>query len=162
VQTASEPTLLEITVPCPQIKSGKPNQAFIPPSKPFNKHFLKHDQMPTTVWVLKALLALIFIFVGINKLTLPKAKLLDKGMKGLINLDEKQIKFAGFLEISGAIGLVLPTLTNIYPVLSGIAAVCLGLTMLVALYINLKLRLSIIPNIVILVICIFIAYWELK
>ena len=118
--------------------------------------------METTIWILKAAIALLFIFVGINKLMFPKTKLLDKGMKGLINLDEKQIKTAAALEILGAIGLILPTALNYYPALSAISALCLGLTMIVAGLVNLKLKLSIIPNIAILAICIFIAYWEIR
>lgn len=118
--------------------------------------------MDTIIWILKALISLMFIFVGMNKLLLPKAKLLDKGMKGLINLNEKQIKTAGALELIGAIGLILPSAVNFYPVLSAISALCLGLTMIVAGLINFKLKLSIIPNIIILGICIFIAYWEIR
>ncbi|MEZ4910418.1 MAG: DoxX family protein [Saprospiraceae bacterium] len=117
--------------------------------------------MVTTIWILKGLIASIFGFVGINKLVLQKAKLLDKGMKGLVNLDEKQIKGAGFLELLGAIGLVLPSIFNKYPILSAISALCLGLTMIVAGQINYKLKLSIVPNIAIFIICVLIAYWEL-
>jgi uncharacterized membrane protein YphA (DoxX/SURF4 family) len=118
--------------------------------------------METTIWILKGVITLVFIFTGINKIFLPKAKLLDKGMKGLTNLDERQIKVAGLLEVLGAVGLVLPTLLNIYPFLSAISALCLSLTMIVAGWINYKLKLSIIPNIFIFIICILIAYWELK
>ena len=67
----------------------------------------------------------------------------------------------GSLEILGAVGLILPTLLNIYPVLSGIAALCLSLTMIVAAWIHYKLKLSIIPNLAIFAICVLIAYWEL-
>ncbi len=70
-------------------------------------------------------------------------------MKGLINLDEKQIKMAGLLEFLGAVGLVLPTLLNVYPILSGIAALCLGLTMVVAAQITRQLNLPLTANIVI-------------
>jgi uncharacterized membrane protein YphA (DoxX/SURF4 family) len=118
--------------------------------------------MTATIWILKAVIASIFTFTGIYKIFLPKAKLLAKGMKGLIDLDEKQIKVAGLLEFLGAVGLVLPTLLNIYPVLSAISALCLSLTMIVAGRINYKLKLSIIPNIVIFIICILIAYLQLK
>jgi len=118
--------------------------------------------METTIWILKGVIALLFTFTGVNKIFLPKTKLLDKGMKGLEDLDEKQIKLAGLLEVAGAFGLILPTLLNIYPILSAISALCLGLTMIVAGWINYKLKLSILPNIVIFIICIFIAYWGLK
>ena len=118
--------------------------------------------MTITIWILKGLVAALFAFVGINKVFLPKAKLLDKGMKGLVNLDEKQIKTTGILELLGVIGLILPSLLNDFPILSVISALCLGLTMIVAGIVNYKLRLTIIPNLAILAICIFIAYWELK
>lgn len=118
--------------------------------------------MTTTIWILKGIIALIFTSTGFLKIFLPKAKLLAKGMKGLIDLDEKQIKVAGLLEILGAIGLILPTLLNIFPVLSVISALCLGLTMIVAGRINYKLKLSIVPNIIIFIICILIALLELR
>jgi uncharacterized membrane protein YphA (DoxX/SURF4 family) len=118
--------------------------------------------MTTTIWILKLVIAVIFTFTGISKIFLPKAKLLDKGMKGLINLDEKQIKVAGLLEVLGVFGLVLPTLLNIGPIISIISALCLSLTMIVAGWINYKLKLHIIPNIVIFIICILIAFLELK
>ena len=118
--------------------------------------------MTTTIWILKGVIALLFTFTGIYKIFLPKAKLLAKGMKGLIDLDEKQIKLAGLLEVLGALGLILPTLFNIFPILSIISALGLGLTMIVAGWINYKLKLPIIPNIVIFIICMLLAYLELK
>ena len=118
--------------------------------------------MATTIWILKGVITLVFTFTGINKIFLPKTKLLDKGMKGLKYIDDKQIKVAGLMEVLGAFGLILPTLLNTYPVLSAISALCLSLTMIVAGWINYKLKLSIIPNIAIFVICILIAYWGLK
>lgn len=117
--------------------------------------------MTTTIWILKGLIGLLFALVGSNKMFLPKAKLLEKGMKGLINLDEKQIKLAGFLEFLGELGLVLPSMLNQCPFLSGVSAFCLGLTMIVAGVINYRLKLSIVANVVIFAICIFIAYWEM-
>jgi len=118
--------------------------------------------METTIWILKAVIASVFTFTGVIKIFSSKAKLLEKGMKGLTDLDKKQIKVAGLLEVMGALGLVLPALLNIYPVLSAVSALCLGLTMIVAGWINYKLKLSIHPNIAIFSICIFIAYWQLK
>lgn len=118
--------------------------------------------METTIWILKVVIALIFTFTGVNKILFPKAKLLDKGMKGLINLDEREIKIAGLLELLGAIGLILPALLNIYPVLSAISAICLALTMIVAGWINYKHKFSILPNILIFIVCILIANWEFK
>lgn len=118
--------------------------------------------MEITIWILKTLLAILFIFVGINKLIYPKSKLLNKGMKGLINLNDTQIKLAAVLEIFGAIGLILPSALNYLSFLSALSALCLGLTMLVAGIIHYQLKLSIVPNIIIFSICLFIAYWEVS
>lgn len=105
---------------------------------------------------------MIFTITGVSKIFLSKGKLLAKGMKGLIDLDENQIKVVGLLEVLGAFGLILPTLLNIGPIISVISALCLSLTMIVAGWINHKLKLSIIPNIAIFIICILIAYMQLK
>ena len=118
--------------------------------------------MTTTIWILKGIIALIFTFTGITKIFLPKAKLLARGMKGLTDLDEDQIKVVGLLEVIGVIGLILPGLLNFGIVVSAVSALGLSLTMIVAGWINFKLRLSIIPNILIFIICILIAYWGLK
>ncbi|MBN2635655.1 MAG: DoxX family protein [Prolixibacteraceae bacterium] len=118
--------------------------------------------MLITISILKVVIAWIFTFTGTFKVFFPKEKLLAKGMKGLVDLNEKQIKAAGLLEILGALGLILPAMLNIFPLLSEISALCLGLTMIVAGRINYKLKLSIIPNIVIFAVCIFIAFWGLK
>ncbi len=115
--------------------------------------------MEITMWIVKGLLAMLFIFAGLNKLFLPKPKLIDKGMKGLINIEEHQIKIIGVLEVLGVIGLILPSLLHIYPILTGISALCLGLTMIVAIRIHSQLKLSILPNIIILALCISVAYW---
>ncbi len=118
--------------------------------------------MVTTIWVLKGLMALLFTFTGISKIVLSKTKLLEKGLKGLRDLDENQIKVIGFLEILGVFGLILPTLLDVYPVISIISSLSLALTMIVAGLIHYKLKLSVIPNVVVFVICILIAYGELK
>ena len=117
--------------------------------------------MATTILVLKGFLAFLFMFTGMIKMVLPKATLLEKGMKGLIGLNDHQIKVIGFLEIMGACGLILPTLLNIYPVISSVAAVCLGLTMIVAGGIHYRLKLSLIPNVAVFVMCMLVAFWQL-
>jgi uncharacterized membrane protein YphA (DoxX/SURF4 family) len=118
--------------------------------------------MTTIIWILKVVIVSMFTFTGFSKIFLPKAKLLDKGMKGLIDFNEDQIKVVGLLEVLGACGLLLPSLLNVYPILSTISALCLSLTMIVAGWINYKLKLALFPNIVIFIICIFISFWGLK
>lgn len=116
--------------------------------------------MFVTIWILKSLLALLFLLVGASKLLLPKVKLLDKGMKGLIGLDPIQIKMAGLLEVLGSMALVLPSVLNFNPLLTTISALSLGFTMIIAAIVNRKLGLSIVPNLLILFVCLFIAYFD--
>lgn len=118
--------------------------------------------MTLTLWILKGLVGALFLFLGINKMFLTKSRLLDKGMKGLVNLEEQHIKIAGLLEFLGAVGLILPSLLRIYPWLAGLAALGLGMTMIVAAVINYKLKLPVLPNLLILAMCMFIAYMELS
>ena len=118
--------------------------------------------MTTINWILTGIIAVIFTFTGFSKMFIPKVKLLAKGMKGLADLDENQIKMVGLLEVLGVIGLILPELLNISPVISSVSAFCLSLTMLVAGWINYRLKLAIIPNILIFILCILFAFLILK
>lgn len=114
--------------------------------------------METTLWIIKGLLAALFLLTGIFKLISSKNQLLEKGMKGLANISIGQIRIIGLLEVLGACGLVLPALLNIYPVLSGIAALGLALTMVVAIRVHQMLKEPIVANLVILALCLFIVY----
>lgn len=116
--------------------------------------------METIIWILKVLTAIVFAVTGMSKLIFPKEKLLEKGLNGLVDLKNVEIKIAAILELLGAAGLILPSLLNVYPFMSGISALCLGLTMIVAGWINKKRNQSIAVNIIILMICVFIAYWD--
>jgi hypothetical protein len=110
--------------------------------------------------MLKGLLALMFVFSAVNKLLLPKAKLLEKGMKALKNLNEMQIKTTGMLELAGALGLVLPYMLGWPFLLSVLAAIGLALTMLVAGLLHYRLKLSVLPNVLIFLMCVAVVYLE--
>jgi len=118
--------------------------------------------MSTAIWILKGLIASLFLFTGISKIFISKPKLITKGMNGLTNLNENQIKVIGFLEFFGVLGLILPSLLNVFPFLSDISAICFAVAMIVAGWIHYKLHLTVIPNILILVLCILIVYLDLK
>jgi len=118
--------------------------------------------MTTKIWILSGFIAVIFTFTGSCKIFFSKTKLLASGMKGLTDLDENQIKVVGLLEILGSLGLILPALLNESIIISAISALCLSLTMIVAGWINYKLKLSIIANAVIFILCILTAILELK
>jgi DoxX-like protein len=69
------------------------------------------------LWIGQGLLAFIFLFAGSTKLVLP----LDK-LAGPVALPGLFIRFIGVCEVLGAIGLILPSLLNIRPELTPVAA----------------------------------------
>ena len=77
------------------------------------------------LWTIQALLALVFLFAGGMKLALPVAQLtLQMPLPGWF------VRFLGAAEVSGALGLILPGLLNIRPMLTPLAAI--GLTIIMA------------------------------
>jgi hypothetical protein len=69
------------------------------------------------LWTIQAILALLFLFTGGLKLALPIAAL-----KGPIALPPLFLRFIGACEVLGALGLVLPSLLRVLPILTPIAA----------------------------------------
>jgi hypothetical protein len=69
------------------------------------------------LWIVQGLLALIFLFTGGTKLILPIEMLTEQTpLPGLF------VRFLGVAEVLGAIGLILPGLLRIWPVLTPLAA----------------------------------------
>ncbi len=88
--------------------------------------------MKITVWVVSALLALAFLFVGGMKLTTPTAEMaqMSQGVPVIL------LRIAGAAEVLGALGLILPAATRILPVLTPLAASGLVVVMLGATITN--------------------------
>ena len=113
--------------------------------------------MIIAVWIVSGLLALAYLFVGINKLVSPKSKLEDQ-MTWVQKTSGSQVKVIASLEILGALGLILPVLTGILPILSPIAALGLIVLQLVAIGVHLRIgEKMILPNIVLLLLALFVA-----
>lgn len=77
------------------------------------------------LWVVQGLLAALFLFAGGAKLVLPA-----EAMKGPIELPVAFLRFIGAAELLGAIGLIIPWLTRIRPVLTPLAAAGLVIIMI--------------------------------
>jgi hypothetical protein len=80
--------------------------------------------MTYALWIVQALLALLFLFAGGTKLVLPLEQL-----QGPVPLPGAFVRFIGVAEVLGALGLVLPTLLRIRPGLTPLAAAGLVIVM---------------------------------
>ena len=83
------------------------------------------------LWVVQALLALVFAMSGGMKLAVPYAELLKQG-PWVQSVPEGLVKFIGVAELSGALGLILPAATRIKPSLTPLAAAGFVVIMILA------------------------------
>jgi uncharacterized membrane protein YphA (DoxX/SURF4 family) len=86
--------------------------------------------MDIILWIIAAVLALVFLAAGTMKLTQPKEKLAASGQGWVENFSSGAVKGIGTAEILGALGLILPALLNIAPILVPAAATGLFLLMI--------------------------------
>lgn len=83
--------------------------------------------MNIALWIVQALLALLFLFAGGMKLVMP----IDEMMKQMpLPLPAWFVQFTGLVEVLGAIGLILPWLLRIRPGLTPVAAAGLVIVMI--------------------------------
>jgi hypothetical protein len=116
--------------------------------------------MNTVVWIAQGLLAVAMLGAGGMKLSKSKAELQASGsMDWTEDFPEGQIKGIGTLEVLAAVGLILPALLDVAPVLVAIAAVGVVLLMLGAAATHLRRgeRQMVPVNLVIAAIALFIA-----
>ncbi|WP_134324890.1 DoxX family protein [Cumulibacter soli] len=86
--------------------------------------------MDTALWIIAGILAVAFSIGGIVKLTVPKETFAAKGgaaAKWTEDFSSAGFKRLGVLELLGGLGLVLPAMVGIGPILVPFAA--LGMTM---------------------------------
>ncbi|MFG1667842.1 DoxX family protein [Streptomyces sp. Y7] len=88
--------------------------------------------MNVALWVVAALLSLVFLAAGSMKLTQSKEKLLASGptMAWAEDFSPSMIKMIGAFEVLGVIGLLLPPAVDIATVFVPLAATGLGLIMI--------------------------------
>ena len=84
--------------------------------------------MNTTLWIMQVLLAALFVLPGYGKLFSSRQQhIADGHIKPGASL--VPIRLLGVLEWLGCIGLIVPWLTGILPVLTPVAAACFCLIM---------------------------------
>lgn len=83
--------------------------------------------MNIALWIVQALLAVLFLFAGGMKLVMP----MEEMMKQMpLELPGWFLRFTGVVEVLGAIGLIVPWLTGIRPGLTPLAAAGLVIVMI--------------------------------
>ncbi|MGS2645634.1 DoxX family protein [Streptosporangium sp. LJ11] len=115
--------------------------------------------MNIALWVVQGLLALAFLFAGLTKATKSRADLSGQ-MPWVEDFSDGQVRIIGILEVLAGVGLILPAVTGILPVLTPIAAAALVITMIGALVVHLRRKEypGIVVNVVLLVLAAFVAW----
>jgi hypothetical protein len=115
--------------------------------------------MNIALWIVQALLAMVFGMAGATKLTQPKEKLATR-TPYVEDFAASTIKLIGSLEVLGAIGLIAPLLTGILAWLTPLATTGLVLTMLGAMATHVRRgeNQMLVGNLVLLLLAAFVAY----
>ena len=121
--------------------------------------------MNIVLWIIQILLALLFLFAGGMKLVLPTETLQQMGSPNQILLPGLLMKFIGFCEVLGGLGLLLPGLLRKRPNLTPLAAAGLVIIMLGAVVLTIAgdgLVAGVVPLLT-GILCAFVAYgrWRL-
>ena len=114
-------------------------------------------------WVFSIVLAVVFLLTGVNRaFRYEKARDLFPWVK---DVPRALVQIIGIAEILGALGLIFPAATGIYPWLTPVAAVALALLMFMAAMFHAQRRekAEAALNVLLLIMLVFIAYirWPL-
>lgn len=116
--------------------------------------------MNVALWIVAGILAAAFLAAGLSKALTPKDGLLPR-MPWVADFSAAQVKGIGIVEVLGAIGLILPGITKIAPILVPIAATGLAITMVLAFVMHARrgeAKQSIGPNFVLFALAVFVAW----
>ncbi|HEY2669411.1 MAG TPA: DoxX family protein [Rugosimonospora sp.] len=96
--------------------------------------------MNIALWIVAGLLTAVYLFAGFSKLFTPREKIatLTRAGEWVLDFRAGTVKAIGGFEILGAIGLTLPALLDIAPVLVPLAALGLGLIMTGAVILRIR------------------------
>ena len=113
--------------------------------------------MSTALWIIQAILGAMMFSLGMLKTFLPIEKL--NKLSWTTRNSNGFIRFVGISELLIGLGLVLPQLTGILPVLTPIAATFLGVIMILAIaeHVRHKETHEIWKNVLIMLLATFVA-----
>jgi uncharacterized membrane protein len=114
--------------------------------------------MEIAVWIVTWVLAAGFVVGGALRVVLPPDQLARFGWGWAAEIPTL-VKVVGAFEVAGGLGLVLPALTGILPILTPIAACCLALVMVLAIGFQVRRGgwKDLPVNVVFAVACVFVA-----
>lgn len=113
------------------------------------------------LWVAQVLLAVAFLGAGLMKVTQPyDAVAASQAWARLFS--PEAVKLIGAVELLAVVGLILPSLTRILPVLTPLAAAGLVLQMIVAGATHLRVGEPPIPNVILGALAAFVAWGRFK
>lgn len=95
------------------------------------------ELMEMIVLGLQILLSLIFLYFGSLKMFMPIEQI-EKKVTWANDYSLNKLKFFGFLEVIGGLGLILPYQLDIFPILTPIAATGLAMVMAGAAMVHLR------------------------
>jgi uncharacterized membrane protein YphA (DoxX/SURF4 family) len=116
--------------------------------------------MNIALWIIAGLLAVAFLAGGAVKVIQPKEKLAASGMGFAADFSVGSVKAIGALELLAAVGLILPAVLDVAPVLVPLAAVGLVLLMVGAMITHLRRHESqaLVMNLAILALAVLVAW----
>ena len=116
--------------------------------------------MNTVLWIVAGVLAAAFLAAGLMKVLRPREQLVKSGMTWAEDFSPTMVRAIGALEILAAIGLILPALLDVAPVLVPLAALGLVLMMIGAAVVHARRKeySAMAPSLVLLVLAAFVAW----
>ncbi len=97
--------------------------------------------MNTILWVAQIYLAAACLFSGLSKSFFPEKKLVyEMKQTGVEGLPNPLIHFIGICQLLGSVGLIVPWLLNVFPILTPVAAFLFGIDITMASGIHIRRR----------------------
>jgi hypothetical protein len=88
--------------------------------------------MNIALWATQILLVFVFGYSALIKGTQSTERAVELGMTGVVNVSLPMMRLAAYCEVLGVIGLIVPYVTGVLPILTPMAAIGLGVIMVLA------------------------------
>jgi uncharacterized membrane protein len=116
--------------------------------------------MNIALWIVAGIVAVAFFAAGLMKITGKREQMIER-MAWVADYSQTQVKLIGVVEVLGALGLILPAVTGIAPILVPIAATGLAITGVLAALMHIRRGDGVgaaIPSLVLALLAAFVAW----